>query len=559
MGDPGTQVNPERILKTDLRQYANRRRTDGPYRDDLDIDVLIIGAGFGGAYALYEMRKQGYSTVLYDAGLNFGGTWRWNIYPGARVDSPVGESPIYELAIPEVYNTWTWSTNYPGWEELQAYFDHMDKTLDLSKDCAFESVVVSSEFDMEAGKWVVRTEDGRTAKAKFLIVAAGFAAKRYIPAYDGMNKFQGIMHHSSFWPPEGVDFAGKRVAVVGTGASGVQMIQEMGKTAKEMTVYQRTPNLALPMGKRDLSKEEQLAMKPFYPKILAYRERCFAGFDYDLNERNTFDDTPEEREAMFEGLWKRAGFALWLGGYKDYLFDHKANRESYNFWRKKQSTRVKNAAKQKILFPEEPPHPFGVKRPCLEQNYYETLDQDNVEIIDINESVGTPIKEFTEKGIKTADGKEREYDIIALGTGFDVVTGGMTNMGLKSINGTYLQDEWKNGANTYLGTTISGYPNMFHMYGPHGPTLLSNGPSSIEVQTRWIRDAINMANRQGLKYINATEEASKEWKARVNALGAITLFPTTRSTYMGGTVPGKVSSFFVKECSYANLQNRLWR
>jgi cation diffusion facilitator CzcD-associated flavoprotein CzcO len=411
-------AEPERILKTDLHQFANRRRTDGPYQDNLDIDVLIIGAGFGGSYALYEMRKLGYSTVLYDAGTSFGGTWRWNVYPGARVDSPVGETPIYELAIPEVYNTWTWSTNYPGWSELQAYFDHVDKVLNLSKDCAFESVVVSAEFDTNAGKWTIKTADGRTAKTKFLIIAAGFAAKRYIPSFKSMEKFQGILHHSSFWPPEGVDYDGKRVAIVGTGASGVQMIQEMGATAKQLTVFQRTPNLCLPMGKRDLNKEEQLAIKSLYPQILSYREKCFAGFDYDLNERNTFDDSPEEREAMFEGLWKKAGFALWLGGYKDYLFDAKANKEAYNFWRKKQSSRVKNPAKKELLFPEEGPHPFGVKRPCLEQNYYEILDQDNVEIVSTNEKTGSPITEFTETGLKTADGKTYDFDIIGLATGF---------------------------------------------------------------------------------------------------------------------------------------------
>ena len=334
------------------------------------------------------------------------------------MDSPV---PIYELAIPEVYKDWNWTTNYPDWHELQAYFDHMDKVLQLSKDCAFESVVISAEFDTGAGKWTVKTQDGRTAKAKFLIIAAGFAAKRYVPEIPGLDSFKGTIHHSSFWPAEGVDYKGKRVAIIGTGASGVQMIQEMGKTVSQLTVYQRTPNLALPMGKRDLTVEEQNQDKPSYPYIHAMREKCFAGFHYDLNERNTFDDTPEEREAFFAKLWKQAGFALWLGGYKDYLFDDKSNRESYNYWRKHQSPRVKNPEKKKILFPEEPPHPFGVKRPCLEQNYFEVLDQDNVEIVSINEKTGTPIQEFTEKGI-VSGGKEREFDIIALATGFDVVS-----------------------------------------------------------------------------------------------------------------------------------------
>ncbi|KAH8798785.1 cyclohexanone monooxygenase [Hyaloscypha sp. PMI_1271] len=536
MAATATQKLPEQVIKTELSQYARRRDTKGPYADNLDLDVLIVGAGFSGIYLLYEMRKQGYKTTLYDAGTGFGGTWRWNCYPGARVDSPV---PIYQLSIPEVYNTWSFTTNYPDWRELQAYFDHVDKVCDLSKDTAFETVVTSAEFDEQAGKWTVKTADGRTAKTRFLIIAAGFAAKLYIPDYKGIDKFKGVIHHSSFWPPEDVDVKGKRVAVIGTGASGVQIAQEWGPQVEHMTVFMRTPNLALPMGKRPMSKEEQDGLKPLYPEILELRERCFAGFTYDFAEIDTFDHTPEQREAFFEALWKRAGFSLWLGGYRDYFFDMKANREAYNFWAKKQRQRIKNPAKRDLLCPLEPPHAFGIKRPCLEQNYYEVLDQDNVDIVDISEKGGNRIVEFTETGIKTADGKVHEVDVVALATGFDITTGGMTSMGLKSINGTYLKDEWKASANTYLGTTISGYPNMFHVYGPHGPTLLSNGPSSAEIQGRWIRDAINLITKQGLKSINATPEATKAWKDRINELSNRTLMPTARSTYMGGSMPGK--------------------
>ena len=319
---------------------------------------------------------------------------RWNCYPGARVDSPV---PIYQLSIPEVYNTWSFTTNYPDWRELQAYFDHVDKVCDLSKDTAFETVVTSAEFDEQAGKWTVKTADGRTAKTRFLIIAAGFAAKLYIPDYKGIDKFKGVIHHSSFWPPEDVDVKGKRVAVIGTGmctprstafhreaiptqillfsniltknlkpgASGVQIAQEWGPQVERMTVFMRTPNLALPMGKRPMSKEEQDGLKPLYPEILELRERCFAGFTYDFAEIDTFDHTPEQREAFFEALWKRAGFSLWLGGYRDYFFDMKANREAYNFWAKKQRQRIKNPAKRDLLCPLEPPHAFGISESSL--------------------------------------------------------------------------------------------------------------------------------------------------------------------------------------------------
>ncbi|EXJ67832.1 uncharacterized protein A1O5_09178 [Cladophialophora psammophila CBS 110553] len=533
--------HPGNALRTELTEFAHRRSNEGPYADNLDVDVLIVGAGFGGTYLLYELRKAGYRTTVYDAGTSFGGTWRWNVYPGARVDSEV---PIYELAIPEVYETWHWTTNYPDWKELQAYFAHVDKVLNLSKDVAFQTVVTSAEFDVDSGKWTVRTSDGRNCKARFFIAASGMAAKRYIPQFKGLEKYKGVINHTSFWPNEDVDVQNKNVAVIGTGASGVQVAQEWGPTVKSMHVFQRTPNLTIPMRRRDLTKEGQDQLKSIYSMVHEFRDRCFAGFHYDFCERNTFDDTPEEREAFFENLWKIGGFRLWLANYKDFLFDDKANRETYNFWLKKQRARLTDPVKQDLLCPLEPPHPWGVKRPCLEQNYYEVMDQKNVTIVDISDESGNNIAEFTEKGIKMTNGDEYEFEVVALATGFDVATGGLTQMGLKSIRDTTLDDEWKTGINSFLGVTIEGYPNFFYLYAAHGPTLLSNGPSCVEVQGRWIRDAINMITRQDIKYINPTDEATKQWRERIDSLASATLFPKAkRSTYMGGSIPGKKREF----------------
>lgn len=520
-------------MKSELKEYANRRRTDGPYADNLDLDALIVGAGFGGVYALYELRRRGFKTVIYEAGNDLGGTWRWNCYPGAGVDSEV---PEYQYSIPETYKDWNWSTNYPTYKELRAYFDHVDKVLDIKKDCAFESVVVDARFDTEEGRWYVKTEDGRTARAKYFIVAAGFAAKRYIPEWEGIDKFKGVIHHSSFWPDEDVDVRGKRCAVIGTGASGVQITQAWGPVAGELKVFQRTPNLAIPMRKRDLTVQEQEEAKRNYPELFSLREKCFGGFLYTFAERGTFEDDEEKREEFLEKLWQDGGFRFWLGNYKDYLVDPKANREVYNFWAKKVRARIEDPKKRDLLAPLEPPHPFGVKRPCLEYNYYEQFNRPNVHVVDIKDN---PIVGFTETGIKLADGTVHEADVVCVATGFDITTGGMTAMGLRSIHGTTLQDEWKAAAYTYLGTTVSGYPNMFHLYGPHGPTLLSNGPTSVEVQGRWIVDAIRQMERQGIRYIDPTPEASRAWKTRINALSDATLFPTVRSTYMGGSVPGK--------------------
>ncbi|KAF7561485.1 hypothetical protein G7046_g2663 [Stylonectria norvegica] len=524
----------EKKFNTELTDYSvTHSQKDGPYADNLDIDAIIVGAGFAGIFMLKTLRDKGYKAVIYEAGNDTGGTWRWNCYPGAGVDSEV---PEYEFSWPEVWKTWNWSTNYPNYEELRSYFDHVDKVLDIKKDCSFNTVVVGANFDTEAGKWNVRTEDGRVAKSKYLILGTGFAAKRYIPAWPGMENFKGVIHHSSFWPDEKVDVKNKRCAVIGTGASGVQIAQEWGSTAGELKVFQRTPNLAVPMRRRVLTPEEQDRGKKWYPELFRYREKNFAGFIYDWYPKNTFDDTPEDREKLYQRVWDEGGFRYWVGVYKDNLRNAEANQESYNFWAKKTRARIGDPRARDILAPLQMPHYFGVKRPCLERNYYEQFNRPNVDVVDIKEN---GIKCFTETGITLEDGTHHEFDVIAIATGFDVVTGVMTQLGLNSIHDTKLDDEWKPGANTYLGTTVSGYPNMFHIYGAHGPTLLSNGPSTVEVQGRWILECIQKMVLNNIKYIDPKPEASKAWKDHVVELNNRTLFPTTKSTYMGGSIPEK--------------------
>jgi cation diffusion facilitator CzcD-associated flavoprotein CzcO len=352
-----------------------------------------------------------------------------------------------------------------------------------------------------------------------------------------MNKFKGIIHHSSFWPDHDVDVKGKRCAVIGTGASGVQIVQAWGPRAGSVKVFQRTPNLCVPMRKRDLSAEEQERNKAVYPELFRYREKTFAGFHYDWAERNTFDDTPEQREAFYERVWKDGGFRYWVAVYKDNLFSAEANEQSYQFWAKKCRARIHDARLKDLLAPLERPHFFGIKRPCLESTYYEQFNRPTVDVVDVKSNA---IKEFNETGITLEDGTHHEFDVIAVATGFDVVTGVMTQLGLESIDNNKLDEEWTKGCMTYLGTTVSGYPNMFHIYGPHGPTLLSNGPSSVEVQGRWIADAIDKMRRNGVKYINPKPEAAREWKQHILDLNNRSLFPTVKSTYMGGSIPDKV-------------------
>jgi cation diffusion facilitator CzcD-associated flavoprotein CzcO len=271
----------------------------------------------------------------------------------------------------------------------------------------------------------------------------------------GIDKFKGEIHHSSFWPDAGIDVKGKRVAVVGTGSTGVQLAQETAKTAGSVTVFQRTPNLALPMQQKEITKEEQDNRKAQYPEIYKNRMTTFAGFQYDFVDRNTFDDTPEQREAFYNELFSNGGFEYWLANYKDLLFDKDANRQAYDFWAKKTRARISDPRKRDILAPVEPPHAFGTKRPSLEQNYYEMLDKPQNDVVDIKK---TPIVEVTETGIKTEDGQHREFDVIALATGFDSVTGGMKNMGLVDVDGVTLSEKWKMGTWSYLGMSAAGFP-----------------------------------------------------------------------------------------------------
>ena len=448
------------------------------------------------------------------------------------MDSPV---PVYEYSIPEVYKDWYWTQKYPAWPELRQYFDHVDKVLDIKKDVLFDTKVVAAEHDEASGMWKVQTEDGRTATARIFIVAAGFAAKRSFPEWKGLESFKGEVHHSSFWPQNGVDVKGKRVGVVGTGSTGIQIAQETAHDdIKSLTVFQRTPNLALPMGQKPLNKGDQ--DKSTYPDFFKYRMTTFAGFPFDFRQEDTSADNAADRDAFYEKLWAAGGFNFWLATYQDMLFSKEANQHAYDFWAKKVRARIMDPAKREILAPLEAPHPFGVKRPSLEQDFYEMMNKPNVTVVDIKK---TPVIEVKSNGILTEDGTFHELDVLALATGFDSVTGGMKNMGLKSTKGQQLSELWAEGTWSYLGMTIADYPNMFFLYGPQGPTAFSNGPSCVEAQAEWIVDAIAKMKEEGLKSVNATKEAEEEWRKQVQELSDKSLFPVADSWYMGANIPGK--------------------
>ena len=500
----------------------------------IDTEILIVGAGFGGVYLMHRLRNElGFEVKCFETGKDIGGVWHWNCYPGARVDSAI---PVYEFAFPEVWKTWTWSCKYPDWTEIRRYFDHVDKKLQIKKDVLFDSAVVFSEFDTNTKKWTVKTEDGKTATCKYLIIATGFAAKRYFPDWPGMETFAGELHHTSFWPEGGVDFSGKRVAVVGTGSSGIQVAQEGAKTAKELTLFQRTHNTCLPMNQRPVSEKEQEDSKGSYEERFRYRRTTFAGFPYDFINKQTADDSPEEREKTLEYIWQEGGFRIWLSTYKDVFFDKEANRHHYDFWAKKTRARIQDPIKRDILAPLELPYAYGTKRPSLEIDFYEQMDKPNVHVVDVKSN---PIVRVEPNGIVTADGNYYEVDIIALATGFDSLTGGMKDMGLRDTDGISLSEKWRTGVWTHLGMSCAGYPNMFFLYGTQAPAAFANGPTCVEIQGDWIVEVILKMKTDELGSIEATKEAEKEWKRKVLDLNGKMLFEGTDSWYNGGNIPGK--------------------
>lgn len=427
-----------------------------------DLDCLIIGAGFGGIYALHTLRNIGLNVHLFEAGQGLGGVWHWNRYPGARVDS---EIPYYQYSIPEVWKTWNWSQRFPGHEELRKYFAHVDKVLKLSKDISYGADVVHAQFDEGTAKWTIKTQDGRIATCTYLIAATGSSYKRHYPDFANWKSYKGEIYHSAFWPEGGVETTGKRVAIIGAGATGVQCVQEIAKECKELSVFIRTPNISLPMGQRDLTPHEQDAYKSIYKSIFKIARQTATGLGYDTIEGNLSEASEAEREEVFEELWARGAFNFNVSNYRDYLFDPKSNRIMYEFWANKVRQRLRNPEKRAFLAPAEPPYAFGTKRSSLEQDYYECLDQENVEVVALKKN---PIKQFTETGIMTDDGKERKFDIIVLATGYDSMTGSLTSMGLKGKDGVDMKQRWQDGVWTHLGMLVNGCPNMFMIYGPQG-------------------------------------------------------------------------------------------
>jgi cation diffusion facilitator CzcD-associated flavoprotein CzcO len=497
-----------------------------------DLDVIVVGAGFAGLYLLDRLRSMGMTVQVFEAGGGLGGVWYWNCYPGARVDSP---GPIYQYSRDDVWRKWQFSELYPSWQELRDYFRYVDEKLGLSRDIRFNRRVNDAEFDPAHNHWIVRSSDGSVASARYLVLCTGLSAKPYIPDLPGLNDFAGERHHTALWPQHGLDMAGTRVGVIGTGASGVQVAQEAAGTAAHLTVFQRTPNLALPMRQKKLDDDTIRRMKEKYPEMFDRRTKTFAGFDYDVLAKSALEVSDDERQATFERLWEIGGFASWIGSFNDILLNEEANRAAYKFWRGKTLMRIKDPAVAEILAPTEPIHPFGVKRPSLEQHFYEIFNQPNVSLVDLRTN---PIESVTPSGLKTAAG-EHDLDILVLATGFDAVTGGLTSIDIRGTEGETLKEKWAKGVRAQLGMAAAGFPNLLFVYGPQSPNGFCNGPTCAEVQGDWIVRLLDHLRQGNYTRVEATVAAEEAWRAQVLALADATLFPRADSWYLGANIPGK--------------------
>lgn len=512
------------------------KSVSGDTSSDFFTEVLVIGGGFGGMYALHRFQKLCIPVKLVEAGSDFGGTWHHNRYPGARVDS---EFPFYQLSVPEVYNTFDFSERFPDDVELRRYFSHAAKVLGLRKDARFNTVVEGVTWDEQPKQWTCCTKTKQVITCRYLVLCTGSSFKKNVPQIKGLNQFQGtLLHSAAFDKDEKIDMQSRQVAVIGNGATGVQLIQELGRREGcALTAFIRTPIIALPMKQRSISKSEQKSLKSFYDTLLSAAKQCKPGFPYNRPAKPFADSTEEEKRSYLEHLWEQGGFSFFLSNYSEFVTDREVNKYIYDFWAKKTRARVMDPLKRDIVAPIEQEHLFGVKRPSLEQDYYEVIDRLNVELVNLKK---TPIQEVTKEGILTNDGQLRKFDIIILATGYDAMTGSLMDLRICDSEGRPLQDLWRDGVETYLGLMIVGMPNMFMVYSPQAPTALSNGPTVIEMQVDWVVDAITKMKDENLETVEPRKESARKWREDIQEMNSKTLYPAENSWYMGANIPGKI-------------------
>src|ERR1700720_288660 len=489
----------------------------------LDYDAIIIGAGMSGMYQLYRLRELGLRVRVFETGTGIGGTWYWNRYPGARFDS---ESYSYGYSFSqELLEEWNWDERFASQPETERYLNHVADKFDLRRDIQFRSRVARAQYREETRSWDVTLEDGRHYSTRFLITAIGVLSAPTMPRIPGVEPFRGQSCHTHYWPKEPVTFAGKRVAVIGTGATAIQAITEIAKTVGHLTVFQRTPNWAAPLHNAKIDDAEMRELRGRYPEIFAICNDSPGCFIHKPDPRATHTVTPEEREAFWEKLYAEPGFGIWQGNFRDILTDRTANALISDFVERKIRQRVKDPAVAEKLIPKN--HGFGTRRGPLESGYFEAYNQPNVRLVDITE---TPIERITPTGIKTSDA-EYEFDIIIYATGFDAITASFARIDIRGVDGVSLKEKWKDGPQTFLGILVDDFPNMLMVMGPHAG--LGNFPRAAEYSSDWVTGLIRFARDRGLTRIEATAAGAAAWTDHVIASSEGLLFTEVDSWMTG--------------------------
>ena len=504
-----------------------------PAQPSEPFDAIVIGAGLSGMYQLHRLRELGVRTRVLEAADGVGGTWYWNRYPGARFDS---ESWTYGYAFSdELLREWEWSEHFAAQPETLRYCNFVADKLDLRRDIEFGSRVRAAAYDAITNQWGIEIEDGRRAWARWLITAIGPLSAPTMPTIPGVERFRGESYHTGTWPHRPVSFAGKRVAVIGTGATAVQAIPEIAKTVGHLTVFQRTPNWCAPLHNSAIDAATQARIKATYPEIFAICRDSFGCFIHQADRRNALEVSAEVREAFYEKRYGEPGFGIWMGNFRDILIDQDANATITEFMRRKIRQRVNDPKVAAKLIPTN--HGFGTRRVPLESGYYEVFNQMNVSLVDVRE---TPIERITPTGIKTSQAAY-EFDMIIYATGFDAITGAFNRIDFTGRDGQRLRYKWADGPRTYLGLQIEGFPNLFTLVGPHNAATFCNIPRCIEQNVDWVTALIRHMREKGYSRVEATVEAERDWTEHVHDVAQRMLFTRVDSwmTGINSNLPGK--------------------
>lgn len=515
---------------------VNDSQTAAGSIEEPDYDAVVVGAGFSGLYQLHRLRdKLGLSVKVIEKADDVGGTWYWNRYPGARCDS---ESHIYCYSFnDEILEEWEWSERYPEQPEVLEYLRFAADHLELRQNIDFGTEVTSATFDDDSGVWEISTDDGSRVTSQFFVTAVGCLSEPYVPDFEGIDSFEGESYHTGVWPHEPVEFDDKRVAVIGTGATGIQVIPEIAKEDVEsLTVFQRTPNYAVPARNRPLDDQEWDLIQENYDDILEDAHNSGFGMPFEPKRETVADLSMEEIEELLEPRWQEGGFRF-LVTIEDLLVNQESNEKISQFLRNKIRERVDDPEVADKLVPSD--HYYGTKRPPLHTDYYKTFNQDNVGLVDVTE---TPIEKIAPEGIQTTE-SFHDFDMVVFATGFDAMTGTLLQMDIQGTNGLTLEEKWEDGPQTYLGLSVHGFPNMFTITGPQSPSVLSNMPVSIEHHVKWVSDAIEYLVDNDIRLIEPTKEAENAWTTHNRRAAEQTLYTTVDSWYMNENIPGKPTVF----------------